>query len=223
MADYPSSLYSASHVTDNVDQVQASDINTLQDEIAAIEAELGTDAAGSFSDVVTALLESCGEKFQTAGQIVYCDTTNSTDVLGIGTAGQVLTVNSGATAPEWRDNDWALNISLGDGSNAIDTDEPEQWLQLPKAGIIEGFKMAADTSGDLTVDVWKATFANFPPTDGGSITSSAQCELSSELTTANSTLTGWTTTFSAGDWLKFHVDTAGTLTQATLVLYGRWT
>jgi len=36
-----------------------------------------------------------------AGTIIYGDGTTDPSTLGIGTAGQVLTVNSGATAPEW--------------------------------------------------------------------------------------------------------------------------
>jgi hypothetical protein len=36
-----------------------------------------------------------------AGDLVYGSGTNDAAVLGIGTAGQVLAVNSGATAPEW--------------------------------------------------------------------------------------------------------------------------
>lgn len=35
------------------------------------------------------------------GDILYADDTDSLTTLGIGTAGQVLTVNAGATAPEW--------------------------------------------------------------------------------------------------------------------------
>lgn len=38
----------------------------------------------------------------TTGDIPYASATNTLAKLGIGTAGQVLTVNSGATAPEWK-------------------------------------------------------------------------------------------------------------------------
>jgi len=37
----------------------------------------------------------------TAGDIMYASSASNPDRLGIGTAGQVLQVNSGATAPEW--------------------------------------------------------------------------------------------------------------------------
>lgn len=38
----------------------------------------------------------------TAGDVVYATGSSAVTRLGIGTAGQVLTVNSGATAPEWK-------------------------------------------------------------------------------------------------------------------------
>jgi len=37
----------------------------------------------------------------TTGDVIYSSSGSTPDRLGIGTAGQVLTVNSGATAPEW--------------------------------------------------------------------------------------------------------------------------
>jgi hypothetical protein len=37
----------------------------------------------------------------TAGDIMYASSASNPDRLGIGTAGQILAVNSGATAPEW--------------------------------------------------------------------------------------------------------------------------
>jgi hypothetical protein len=49
----------------------------------------------------------------TAGDISYRGgTANAKTRLGIGTAGQVLTVNSGATAPEWKDAAGGANFTL---------------------------------------------------------------------------------------------------------------
>jgi len=54
-ADYPGSLYTAVDKTDKSDLVAADDMNGVQDEIEAIEAELGTDVAGSATDLKTRL------------------------------------------------------------------------------------------------------------------------------------------------------------------------
>jgi len=46
MADFPTTVTSYSSKTDNVDYPQASHINLLQDEVVALETEIGTTAAG---------------------------------------------------------------------------------------------------------------------------------------------------------------------------------
>lgn len=51
--------------------------------------------------LVNNILESAAAKVTTAGDIVYATGANALARLPIGTAGQHLQVNSGATAPEW--------------------------------------------------------------------------------------------------------------------------
>jgi hypothetical protein len=48
----------------------------------------------------------------TAGDVDYYTTSTAKARLAIGTAGQVLTVNSGATAPEWKDAAGGANFTL---------------------------------------------------------------------------------------------------------------
>lgn len=57
----------------------------------------------------------------TAGDISYRGgTANAKTRLGIGTAGQVLTVNAGATAPEWKNAASAINLTLANaGGTAL--------------------------------------------------------------------------------------------------------
>lgn len=79
--------------------------------VEAIETELGTDPAGSDTDVKTRLATldtTVAAKVpkslvDAAGDLIYGSADDTPARLGIGTAGQVLTVNSGATAPEWAD------------------------------------------------------------------------------------------------------------------------
>lgn len=79
--------------------------------VEAIETELGTDPAGA-SATVKARLDTLDTTVAakvpkslvtTAGDVIYATGADTPARLGIGTAGQVLTVNSGATAPEWAD------------------------------------------------------------------------------------------------------------------------
>jgi hypothetical protein len=58
MATYPGGIKSFSTKTDNVSEVMSSDVNEPQDEITAIETELGVDVAGTATDLVTRLARS---------------------------------------------------------------------------------------------------------------------------------------------------------------------
>lgn len=79
-------------------------------------------------------------------------------------------------------------------------------------GTIQNVTMVADQSGSCVVDVWKAAYTlDTPPTVANTITASAKPTLSSHSTSKDSTLTGWTTSISAGDVIRFNVDSATTV------------
>lgn len=78
--------------------------------------------------------------------------------------------------------------------------------------------LLADQSGSIVVDIWKDTYANYPPTVADTITASAKPTISSTTKAKDSTLTGWTTTISAGDTLRFNVDSATTITRCIVIL-----
>ena len=132
---------------------------------------------------------------------------------------------------------------LGDGTNKSDINNLQQsaiTVEIDGDGeaIVTGIKgdvvvpfdceitkvsLLADQSGSIVIDVWKDTYANFPPTDADSITSSAVPTISSATKSEDSTLTGWTKTITEGDILRFSVDSCTTITRCTLVLTVRKT
>ena len=77
-------------------------------------------------------------------------------------------------------------------------------------------RMAAGST--IVIDIWKDTFANYPPTVGDTIVASAKPTLSSENKSEDTTLTGWTTTLSKGDILYFNIDSSSTVTYVQLTL-----
>ena len=91
-------------------------------------------------------------------------------------------------------------------------------VRLPMAGTITSAIIAWDVSGSAVVDIWLDTYANYPPTVADTITASAKPTLTSEIKATDSTLTGWTKTFNAGDWMIFNVDSASTLDKVFVVL-----
>ncbi len=91
-------------------------------------------------------------------------------------------------------------------------------LEIPFACTINRVTMLADQSGSIQVDIWKDTYANFPPTDADSITASAVPTITTAQKSQDSTLTGWTTAIAAGDILAFYVDSVTDIERVTISL-----
>lgn len=94
----------------------------------------------------------------------------------------------------------------------------QQSLSVPFACTINSVTMLADQTGSAVIDIWKDTYANYPPTVADTITASAKPTITSDIKSTDSTLTGWTTAISAGDTLKINVDSASSITQIVLIL-----
>lgn len=107
---------------------------------------------------------------------------------------------------------------LIDGGGATITTGIKGDLMIDFACTISVVTMLADQSGSIVVDIWKDTYANFPPTDADSITASAVPTISTATKSQDSTLTGWTTSLSAGDILRFNVDSVTSIQRVTILL-----
>ena len=110
-----------------------------------------------------------------------------------------------------------INVIIDGGGSAITTGVKADLL-IPYNCTITAARLLADQTGSIVVDIWKDTYANFPPAVGDTITASAKPTLSSATKYEDTTLTGWTVTLSAGDYLRFNVDSITTVTRVTLAL-----
>lgn len=111
----------------------------------------------------------------------------------------------------------------GGGSVIVTGGGDKYFFEVPFDCVITAWRLVGAPSGSLVIDVWKDTYANFPPLIGDTITASAKPTLSSQQKNQDTTLTGWTTTLTDGDWLAFNVDSATTVINATLSLTVRRT
>lgn len=115
--------------------------------------------------------------------------------------------------------DGGVNVVIGNGSTVVATGlVPLPAVEIPFDGTITAVRLFADQSGSIVIDIWKDTYANYPPVNADSITASAPPTISSATKSQDTTLTGWTTTVTEGDVLRFNVDSATTITQVTLAL-----
>lgn len=111
----------------------------------------------------------------------------------------------------------SITFIIDGGGSAITTGVKGD-LEIPFACTITAATLLADQTGSIVVDIWKDTYANFPPTVADTITASAKPTISATNKAQDTTLTGWTTSITAGDTLRFNVDSAATVTRVVLSL-----
>jgi len=105
-----------------------------------------------------------------------------------------------------------------DGGGSVITTGIKGALEIPFACTINRATLLADQSGSIVIDIWKQAYADYPPEDANSIVAAAPPTLAGAVMSQDGTLTGWTTAITAGDCLKFNVDSVATCTWVTLSL-----
>ncbi len=231
MADYPSAINSPRTKANRSGVVYdltketvifAEDIQNDDDEIVAIETELGTLPKGAKANVKTRLDDvdtSLGLKvtnpMTAAGDIIVGGASGAPAKLAKGTDAQKLALASGT--PAWVDDENSITFIIDGGGSAITTGQKGH-LEIPFKCEIQRVTLLADASGSIVIDIWKDTYANFPPTDADSITSATPPTLAAAQKSQDATLTNWTKTINAGDILAFNVDSVATVTRVTLAL-----
>lgn len=111
--------------------------------------------------------------------------------------------------------------SLGiviDGAGSVISAGVKGYLKVPYNCTITSSEIVAKETGSIVIDIWRDTYANFPPTDADSITASATPTLSSAQKSQDLTLTNWAASLTGGHYLAFNVDSVTGVTQATLTL-----
>lgn len=134
----------------------------------------------------------------------------STGISGLGTG--VATMLASNTAPTL-----ALAFVIDGGGSTITTGN-KRGIYIPFACTITGWNIGLDQSGSIVIDIWKDTEANYPPTVADTITAAAKPTVTTATHNASTTLTGWTTTIAAGNWLFFNVDSVTSATWANITL-----
>lgn len=112
-----------------------------------------------------------------------------------------------------------LGAAWGSASALVAANCADVYVRAPCAGTITAARVLTQGgTGSCVIDVWKDTYANFPPTVADTITAAAKPTVSSGIKSEDTTLTGWTTSVSEGDILAFHVDSTSTFTNIVVYL-----
>ena len=127
-----------------------------------------------------------------------------------------------AADPNAHHTDYSSLEFIIDGSGSPITLGEKGHLEVPFAGEIVQVTLLADQDGAIKVDIWKDTYANFPPIDADSICGGNEPEIVATGRKAqDATLTAWTTALILGDVLAFNVDSCTTITRVTVSLLVR--
>jgi hypothetical protein len=108
-----------------------------------------------------------------------------------------------------------FGISI-DGASTVITPGVKGYVTIPYNGTITGWDIFADTTGSCVIDLWKDTYANFPPTVADTITGTEKPTLSNQQKNQDNSLTTWNTSVSQGDVIAFNVDSATLVTRVNL-------
>lgn len=111
----------------------------------------------------------------------------------------------------------SFGISM-DGSGSPITTGVKGYTEIPFSGTITGWTLLGDVSGSIVVDVWKAAYSSYPPTVSNTITGGTLPTISSAVKGQNLSVSGWTTSVTAGDTIGFNVNSCTGITKATLVI-----
>lgn len=125
--------------------------------------------------------------------------------------------SSGGSGATTNQNRRTIYLVLDGGGQAITTGIKAD-VRVPYSGTITGWELVADTSGSIVIDVWKDSYANFPPTVADTITGTEKPTLSSATKNTDTALSSWTTSLTAGDILRFNVDSASTVSRVSLAI-----
>lgn len=135
-----------------------------------------------------------------------------------GAAKQVVRVNAAETDLEFFIPKGSVNLTI-DGSGGVIQIGDAGCVTIPYNATITGWSIMADVAGSIVIDVWKDSYANYPPVVGDSIAGSEKPTLSSVIKNQDLTLTTWTTSVTAGDILRFNIDSATTVNKVYVTLF----
>lgn len=196
----------------------ASNSATAASGSASAAATSATEAAGSASAASGSATNASNSASAASGS-ASAASTSATNAASSASGAATSASNAAASAASLTNAAQAsIGYTIDNGGTVISTGRIGNGVRVPFNCTITSVTLIADQVGSAVVDIWKDSYANFPPTAGDSICASAKPTLSSARTSLDSTLTGWTKSIAAGDVLFFNVDSVTTITNLTIIL-----
>jgi hypothetical protein len=152
------------------------------------------------------------------GDLIGASANDTPSLIAADTEGQFPVARAAATPGVAFETVYGGIDVVIDGGGAVITTGPRVDIRIPFDLEIVRASLLADQSGSIVVDLWRDTYANFPPTVADTITAAAKPTLSGAAKAEDATLTGWSKTCTQGDVLRVNVDSVATCQRVTLEL-----
>lgn len=192
-------------------------------QIKTLLAIAASDVSGFDAQVATtAILKSLVDA---KGDSIWASADNTVGRLAVGTNGQKIIADSGSTfGIKWTDDLRCYRVAVLDGGGSVlTTGEKATDGHIPiDCTVVSAVALAPNESGSCAVDLWAVPRAtHYPPVVGDKISASAPVSLSSARSSVDNTLTGWTTTLSAGTIVRANLASVTSLTKLYIDLIVR--
>lgn len=110
-----------------------------------------------------------------------------------------------------------ISATFDGNGEAIDAGESVE-IPMPYAGTIRAWKIIADQTGSIEIDVQRAPFADYPVTGEDTICGGNEPSISVASKEEDTALSGWTAGFAANDVFRFVINSATNIRRCTITL-----
>lgn len=159
-----------------------------------------TGGGHTILDETTPLAQRSKLAFQGAGVTASDDAANDQTVVTIPGGG-----GGGGSA--------SIELII-DGQGGVISTGVKADIEVPFSGTVTAWRLVANAAGSIVVDVLSAPFASFPAS-AASIWGGSKPTLASA---QSAQATGLSIVVTAGDWWRFNVDSAATITRVTIAI-----
>jgi hypothetical protein len=136
------------------------------------------------------------------------DATNAQEAVTLSQLqGQIINVSFPATI-----------IYVMDGGSLVLSTGIKGDLEIPFDCVIHQATLLADQTGSIAIDIWRAPYASYPPTVANTIVGGNPPTIIAGVKSKDTTLTGWSPAITAGDTLRFNINSISSIKRVTLSL-----